>query len=201
MKRIIDVILLILFLFIVCVLYFQYDYSNELKKQINQRDTIIASYQKLDSVYETTIQKYVDTVEKYIIPEFLYGNKRISVEELLDGANSSIRELHKIKYELAMARDSIKYYKIYSHEVDTLNKKLYKYYDSTFIYRGYSNIAKAKYGIVFLHTKDSNNYTFYANSKQLDSALILLPYFRDRLKYDPEKETWEIRIRKGLFDK
>lgn len=201
MKRIIDVILLVLFLFMVCILYFQYDYSNELNKQIAQRDTIIASYQKLDSVYESTIQKYVDTVEKYITPEFLYGDKKISVEELIDGVNSSIGELHKIKYELVMARDSIRYYKAYSHEVDSLNKKLYKYYDSTFIYKGYSNIAKAKYGIVFLHTKDSNNYTFYANSKQLDSALILLPYFRDRLKYDPEKKSWEIRIRKGLLGK
>lgn len=201
MKKIIDIILLLLFPFIVCIGYFQYDYSNELKRQIDKRDTVIASYQKLDSLYESTIRKYVDTVEKYITPEFLYGDKKITAEELIETANSSIGELYKVKYELAIARDSIRAYKVYSDETNKLNKELYKYYDSTFIFKGYSNIAKAKYGIVFSHIKDSNNYTFSANSKKIDSALILLPYFRDRLKYNYEKKTWEIKIRKGLFEK
>ncbi len=38
-----------------------------------------------------------------------------------------------------------------------------------------------------------------ATGETVDSAMMLLPYFRDRLIYNSKKGYWEIETRKGLF--
>ncbi len=40
--------------------------------------------------------------------------------------------------------------------------------------------------------KTSNNY-FWAVSPQIDSALMLLPVFRDKIKYNEKEKVWSIR--------
>lgn len=40
--------------------------------------------------------------------------------------------------------------------------------------------------------KTSDNY-FWAVSPQIDSALMLLPVFRDKIKYDEKKRVWSIK--------
>lgn len=200
MKKIIDAIILFLLLLIICLAYFQYGYTKDLKEQIALRDTIIYRYESIDSIYGKTLKRYVDTVEKYITPQFIYGDKKISSEELIETFNKHIKELYCTKYELAIARDSLQAYKDYHDNTEKVYKSLYEYKDSTIIYRGYTNIAEKKYGIEFTYKKDSDYYIFYAKSKQIDSALIILPYFRDRLKYNPKDNSWEIITRKGLFN-
>lgn len=199
MKKIINIILLVLLFFVSCTLYFQYDYSNSLKEQISKRDTIITYYQSLDSIYKSTLKQYVDTVEKYITPEFVYGEKRISTEELLEITNKTMEEYNTCRYELIVARDSIRMYRDYYDRTQRVLGNMQKHIDSSFIYKNYTQIAKEKYGINFSYKNKGNEYLFMVESRKIDSALILLPFFRDRIKYNPQKKSWQITTRKGLF--
>ena len=54
-----------------------------------------------------------------------------------------------------------------------------------------------KYHIEFEDYKNHGEYiTYIISAPQVDSALILLPYFRDRLIYN-KKGYWEIK--RGVF--
>lgn len=52
----------------------------------------------------------------------------------------------------------------------------------------YLDVINHNYGIV---VKEHNNY-IWAEGAKVDSALLLLEVYRDRMKYDPEKEVWLI---------
>lgn len=201
MRKIIEILLVIFVIIASTVIYLQYDYVTELKKQIIDRDSTITKYETNDSIYNSRLKQYTDTVEKYISPSFTYGDKKISTDELLKITNSSMKEIGVLKHQLNSVRDSVE---AYMSAMDNFGKKanqmLYKYQDSAFIYRGYVKIAE-RYGFKFYHKKDGDNYTFSVKAEQVDSALILLPYFRDRLTYNSKKGHWEIETRKGLFRK
>lgn len=201
MRKIIEILFVVFVIITSSAFYLQHGYVTELKKQIIDRDSTIAKYETNDSIYNLRLKQYTDTVEKYISPNFTYGDKKISTDELLKIANNSINEAYILKHQLNSARDSVN---IYMEIVDDLekraNQKLNKYQDSAFIYGGYVGLAK-RYGFKFSHKKNGNNYTFFVKAEQVDSALILLPYFRDRLTYNSKKGYWEIETRKGLFRK
>lgn len=50
------------------------------------------------------------------------------------------------------------------------------------------DIIKSRYGIEVVE----NNNNYYVEAKEADSAKLLLPVFRDRLKYDSIKKQWTI---------
>lgn len=200
-RRIIEILFGVFVLIALSVIYLQYRFVAELKKQIVDRDSTITKYETNDSIYNSRLKQYTDTVEKYISPSFTYGDKKISIDELLILANNSMKEVDILNYQLNIARDSLR---MYISAVDNIEKKaiqmVYKYQDSTIIYKGYVNLAK-QYGFKFSHKKNENNYTFSVKAERVDSALVLLPYFRDRLSFDSEKGMWTIITKKGLFNR
>lgn len=204
MRRIIDILFVIFIVIMPAVTYLQYEYVSELKKQIADRDRTITKYESNDSIYNSRLKQYTDTVEKYISPSFTYGNKEVSTDELLEITNSSLKENDMLKYQLKCARDSISAYKELVVEVNNsmpkISKQVNELADSAIIYKGYVELTK-QYGFKFTHKKDGNRYTFFVKAEKVDSALLLLPYFRDRLIFEPEKGSWSIITRKGLFKK
>lgn len=55
-----------------------------------------------------------------------------------------------------------------------------------------------KYNIKFENYKNEGEYVTYAiKAAQVDSALMLLPFFRDKLTYNAKKGYWEVETRKG----
>lgn len=87
-----------------------------------------------------------------------------------------------------------------SSNTQKIGQVLSAYEDSAFIYRNYVKLVERRYGLKFYHEKNGNTYKFLLKAERIDSALMLLPYFRDRLTYNAKKEYWEIETTRGLFD-
>ena len=72
--------------------------------------------------------------------------------------------------------------------IDSLNRK-------NMAYRNDYELAKLRLELILKNYpielwQDSN--MLYIKAPKLDSALMLLPYYRDNLKYDADKKTWNI---------
>jgi hypothetical protein len=70
-----------------------------------------------------------------------------------------------------------------SSEVDTLNQELR-------VLKSKLNLIQLNYNIMFKET--NNGISIHAD--KIDSALLLLPYYRDKLLYDPQKKSWIITL-------
>jgi len=82
-----------------------------------------------------------------------------------------IRNGEIVKYnELVDENDKLK------KEQDILQRKL--------------NLVQRNYNITF----DETDKYFTVHAKQIDSALLLLPHYRDKLKYDPKEQSWTITL-------
>ncbi len=58
------------------------------------------------------------------------------------------------------------------------------------------DLIHKKYHITFKETDKQ----ITARAPQLDSALLLLPYYRNKLKYDAKKQSWIIHIEQNSHD-
>jgi hypothetical protein len=70
-----------------------------------------------------------------------------------------------------------------SSEVDSLNQELR-------ILKSKLSLIQSNYSIIFKET--NNGISIHAD--KIDSALLLLPYYRDKLSYDSQKKSWTITL-------
>jgi hypothetical protein len=70
-----------------------------------------------------------------------------------------------------------------SSEVDSLNHELR-------ILKSKLSLIQSNYSIIFKET--NNGISIHAD--KIDSALLLLPYYRDKLSYDSQKKSWTITL-------
>jgi hypothetical protein len=151
-----------------------YKSNQDLFIEIGKRDELIKRTQLNDSLNCEHTIKYVNTITKYVTQDcgLLIDNKEISLDEFIS---------------------------IYSDEIDKKNKlrsEIFRVRDSNNILLRQLEIIKIKYSVRANTKKDGNHQVTSAESATIDSALILLPYFRDRLSYDSVKKEWIIRISK-----
>jgi len=57
------------------------------------------------------------------------------------------------------------------------------------LYEIHLQYIDSRYGIKIIHDKDKS----YVEGKKVDSALLLLPVYRDRLSYDSIKKQWTVK--------
>lgn len=200
--RIIIATLLVLLTCSFYINWLQYEFVKQMEYQVVERDSIILKYNANDSLYNTRLKQYTDTIVKYISPTFQNNDgKSISVSEFLNIANNSLKKNDSLEYRLRFARDSIKAMKRFINEQsDNAYNLALSYQDTAFVFKGYVNLAR-KYGMSFSYTREKNEYIFKVNAEKLDSALILYPFFKDRLSYDEKEKTWVVKTKKGLFDR
>lgn len=199
-------ILLLLSMLISSILLniYQVNYSDELSDQIAQRDTLIRT-ERVDHYLHDTIQIHHST-------SYSIDGKVVSFEDLFD-------MLLKLEEEKNLYRDSCNYYKHFF----TMSQKFHndefkaerhgdsiKYsfktaptidisrIDSTLKSLSlteslYKSICK-KYDIQVTNLQDHNGtLSFEIHADKLDSALMLLPYYGHKLKFDTKKNKWLIK--------
>ncbi|MCU0321289.1 MAG: hypothetical protein MUE72_02670 [Chitinophagaceae bacterium] len=142
----------------------QKDNNTELKLQIQSRDSLIKSSQSNDSLSCEQTQEYVKTITKYI-------NDDCNI--IIGTKKVSLSE----------------FIDIYKNEVDKANSLS----DSIIILKRQIEYINQRYSIRADTKKDGNLQITTLDAKQIDSALLLLKYFRDRLKFDSTNNSWLIR--------
>lgn len=200
------------------LLYLFYDATEQistLESQIEQRDTLIQRLShsnelikeyfdvKYDSVKneETFVlkdsKKTRIEVEKfqtihdvaYIKDEdrFYKNGKRITSDSLIKEYNNLSQRNAEDWKKIAEKYNSL------VHEYNKLGSKLSAIEDSLWVKNLLLKNTEKYYKIQFNYNYKGNQVFTNISSPKLDSALMLLDVYRDKLKYNPKKKQWIIK--------
>ena len=210
------------FLWLIAVLllltYLFYDATEQisiLDSQIEQRDSLIKELStsndlikeyfdvKYDSVKKEKIYVLKDSkktkveVEKwkaihdveYIKSEdrFYKNGKRISSDSLIKEYNN-LSQRNTDDWKKLVER-----YNLLVHDYNKLGLKLSKIEDSLWVKNLLLKNIEKYYKIQYNYGYKGNQVITNLSSKKLDSALMLLDIYRDKLKYNPQKKQWTIK--------
>lgn len=198
------------------------NYIDKLESQITERDSLISRLtisealvkeyfdieqdsltNELTYTLKPSKQEPVQIVYRNMSETFKAGDDILTSEEVVKRYNSLIGEFSQYadeneklvdKYN-QLVRNHNKLVKDYNELVNLYNKKSGN--------KAYSDALKAaldlinkNYGINYEITNDSTSYKVVVPSSQkIDSALMLLPYFRENLHYDEKSGKWVITRR------
>ena len=193
---------------VVCVCYIR-----ELEIQIEQRDSIISKLtfsndlvkEYFDIVEDTVTQqtlytlkdekktKIIQTKTEYVDnpvmvkPHFTRGDKVLSTDELLSIVNNG--DSVYIEKILSLSKQ----YNSLVNDYNALQKEKRSLKD-TVIFQGMAlGLIKRNFDIDYTSRLDSNNYHVQLEAGKADSAFMLFPYFKHKLKYDEKKNSWIIK--------
>lgn len=193
-KKYIEQIIVFIIIAIVTLLGISCWYIMRLEQQIIERDNLINKLTFSENLVKEYFDIQYDSVTdrtSYVLKNskreiiqhvlnhqstFIYGNDTISDTEFVKLFNQKINNYNDLvhKYnKLALHRDSITDY----------NKAL-----QTGV-----KMIEEKYNISLIIKPDSNVYHIrLIPSTQIDSAMLLLPYYRNRIEYDSTNRVWNI---------
>lgn len=211
-------IVLIISLFASLIVLF--DYSDSLKIELANRDSLIENLNKKDSILQESI-KVVDTIRS--------GKSEVNISELVKYANSLSDEILQLHKKINSLNDSVRYYKIYhdlsqryfNHKyVVTSNASGGRNYslDPNAVKKNVLEECQAKYNKsereniklknqiseyqqvlkwygIQLNAKNENESIVFSSpyyAPKIDSAFILLEVYRDKLKYNKENKSWKV---------
>ncbi len=196
---------LMLLLLVMCII--EHRDNVHLKYEIARRDELLTSALNQDSVWLNKQDSIIQFVEKNIF--FYAGNEKMTGDEFIKYVNS-LYDRNRV------LQDSLDYYKqyynmtqsafnpLFSAKEDSASQQIiytleYSKLDNTSFNAQYFKdclrdserlkILLNHYAIKIKEVKDG----FIFESPKIDSALILLPYFRSRLEYLPDKRCWVVQ--------
>lgn len=183
-------------------------YSVELEETIADKNVIIRRYQYQDSIYSVLLDMS-DSIEN--VSYRIRNGKPITYHQLEhdydslqaknDHDENVLKSLHRLyPYEVKTGDDGFTVYgPNYKEQLreanarrDSLERLCTQYLYENRVQKAKMDLIMNRYPIVVKH--DSNNVVVV--SPTIDSALLLLPYYRDKLKYNAEKKTWSIFTQK-----
>jgi hypothetical protein len=180
------------FITVIGLIFTSYLYDNniELQNAVGQRDTLIASMQRGDSLYKSSVKGYSEIITKYVSDcNFVIDGKKVSTQDLVKLINDILNQNQSLI-------DSLIYYKrlsvvdnFYKNEYE---KRLKTTLDSLVINSKIVELAKRDYGISYKVDKYDKGYTFEREPSKADSAIILFPYYKDKIKRDTANDSWLI---------
>lgn len=185
---------------------FLFDYSSKLENQVAERDTLIQTVRDHEILHDSV---YITEQARDV---YKIGDKEITFEDLFD-------MVRKLQEEKNTYRDSCNYYKNFyqmsqKYHTDEFKEErrgdtiIYSYktapkhdmvkIDSTInslsTTKAIFNRVCQRYDISVSNIKEQNGTLYFdIQAQKLDSALMLLPYYRHKLKYDSKKNVWKIR--------
>ena len=211
----IAVLILFLGMLIFAGLFFSFGlYSSRLEDTIARKNEIISNYQYRDSLYEkildikdsmyhTTYRMYNGELVTYRQLELQYDSiQRLYHKERSENLDNQVylQLIQEMYPTITMSRSEDKLHVSgldYNAQITTANARV----DSLerkcrSLHNNYEEI-KLKYELIVKNypiavKRDSNRY--YLEAPKVDSALILLPYYREKLQYNPETKMWIITL-------
>lgn len=221
-KYIWTIILVVIIIGLTTIINSGINYIDRLENQIIERDSLISRLtisealvkeyfdieqdsltNEITYTLKPSKQDSVQIVYRNMSETFQTGNDILTSEEVVKRYNSLIGEFSQYVDENEklvdqynqLVRDHNKLVKDYNELVNLYNKKSGN--------KAYSDALKAaldlinkNYGINYEITNDSTSYkVVVASSQKIDSALMLLPYFRENLHYDEKSGKWVITRR------
>lgn len=192
--RLIFFILWVLFVASSIVGFILYQNNGDLQVQLKNKEKLLNDRMIGDSTYLSKTRQYSEVITKYISNcEFTMDGKKISTAELLKIVNRSLNENRLLKdsliYLQQLCKDQVnisdKYKNAYAQSLD-----------SSFIYKQILSFIKRDYGVEYSVKRTDDKYKFTKETfTKADSALLLFPYYKDRLRHDTSKNNWIITVK------
>lgn len=221
-KYIWTIILVVIIIGLTTIINSGINYIDRLENQIIERDSLISRLtisealvkeyfdieqdsltNEITYTLKPSKQDPVQIVYRNMSETFQAGNDILTSEEVIKRYNSLIGEFSQYADENEKLVDK------YNQLVRNHNKLIKDYNELVTLYnnksdnKAYSEALKSaldlinkNYGINYEITNDSTSYKVVVPSSQkIDSALMLLPYFRENLHYDEKSRKWVITRR------
>lgn len=172
-KNTIITILFVVLTMVVCALLSECEYSDTLKKHVDNQDSILKDGRLRDSLLIENTKEYSEVITKYVSNcGITLNNKQLSAEEIVKIISKSTEEVTSLQDSLIRAEMRSKI-------------SLYKYSDSLNLYRFLINRVKTQYGIVYTITNNTDgSRAIKSNFSKVDSALALYPFYKNKIKGD-----------------
>ena len=190
-----------------------YSYIEELEKQIIHRDSVITKlsfsnilvneyfdinedsltkqpiYTLKDEKKTKIVQTKTEHVKERITvkPTFIRGDRVLTTEELLEIINNE-DSARKDKIKIIVEK-----YKTLANDYNELIKEENSLRDSIIWLKMALGLIKRNYDIDYSFWVEGNVYHVKLESSKADSAFVLFPYFKHKMKYDENKKNWAIR--------
>ena len=188
------------------------NYINKLEDQIDERDSVIRRL----AISDNLVREYFDIKQDSLTQEITYtlkpskrelvhitqdgydkifrvGDKVLSIDEIVSRHNSTIKDYVSIvdKYN-QLIKDHNELIKDYNELVTLYRSKVNRNGDYETL-KTVLDLINKNYGITYEIIQDSTSYkVVIPPSPKIDSALMLLPHFRENLKYDKKTDRWMI---------
>lgn len=151
-------------------------FSNDLVNEyfdINE-DTIThaTTYSLKEEKREKEIERVTEYSTKYVEPQFIKNGQKMTSDEVVNKFNKLVSDY----YELT---------------------RKYQAKNDTVVIQGMAlGLIKRNYQIDFVSTLNGDTRKVKVYGEKVDSALLLLPYYRHKLSYDSNKKTWIVEYEK-----
>lgn len=162
-------------------------FSNDLVKEYFDIKEDSSTHQKTYVLKSNKSGKIIEREYVRIKTEFLWDDKEISADELIEKFNANESEKEEIINDLVNHCNSW----IHKYNETNIEKKVLQ--DSLQMQRMAFGLLKKNYGIDYIGEIKEPSISVHLLCDQVDSAFILLDLYRDKMNYDSEKKVWVIQ--------
>lgn len=169
-------------------------YNYKLEEQVRERDNMISKLTISDQLVKEYFDIKHDSIggtTSYILKESKRIIRTVNTEKTIYTPETIIRD-DKLLYNTY--NNLIGKYNNLVKDFNTLSTNYYNTRDSLETNKIIISLIKKEYPIHTSIEKKQGVRKISINSVKLDSALLLLPYYGDRLKYNAKDKSWKIAL-------
>lgn len=167
-------------------------FSNDLIKEFFDIEEDSVNHTTTYTLKEEKRNNVVEHVTKYSEPIFIRDGQEFSSDELVAHINDIDNEA------LIAIQQLTDKYNTLVHDYNELVKSYRTKSDSVNIQSSALGLIKRNYGIDFVYRENGNIRTVEVRGEKVDSALLLLPYYRNKITYDPNAKAWIVEYERKI---
>ena len=165
-------------------------FSSDLVKEYFDIEEDTVAHTTTYSLKESKRTKETEHITKYVEPTFVRDGKEMSTSELVASINATDQE------SVEAVRSLVSKYNTLVHDYNQLREKYITTKDSLVIQEIALGLINRNYGIEYNTNLKGETRTIQVMGEKVDSALLLLPYYRHKLNYDPKSKAWIVEYEK-----
>lgn len=167
-------------------------FSSDLVKEYFDIEEDTVAHTTTYSLKESKRTKETEYITKYVEPTFVRDGKEMTTSELVASINATDTDQESIE----AVRSLVSKYNTLVHDYNQLREKYITTKDSMVIQEIALGLIKRNYAIDYNTNLKGGTRTIQVIGEKVDSALLLLPYYRHKLNYDPKSKAWIVEYEK-----
>lgn len=192
-------------LILISLFVFMIYYNYSLQQQIYERDKIIQHLAFSDSLVNKYFDIKVDTLEHSTMytlkdeysPKEIHHHETTTIEKtftyVIEDTTKIMSQQNQIEDIAERYNNLVCEYNELGRKYNNFNSEFVEVNDSLNMYKLAMSLINRNFDINFKGSKDSNQIRVTITCEKADSAFRLLPYFRNKLKFNETKNLWEIK--------